>query len=477
MKHIIFAVVLLGAAISVAQPITKKVKIDASGIFQTVDGFGVNINPAMWDGGHLRPVLDLLVDDLGCTLFRFDAFGTADWLDPQKRSSSGVWPKSYLEQIYTSPVFKDAWATFRYLNEKGVQPHFNVSGKIARQLAGADEQRLADFDGYAEMIVSMLQWAREKEGLQFSLFAPFNETDLGFPEGPRLVPEDVLPAVSAIVKKLDAASMKDVKLILLCDSWPHLEKMAPLLSSGLFVDRVVAFSTHTYGNGGDEEAGNWFLEKTPYAQFAEAVQNSPYKSAHSWMSEYGDLDQTGEVEFGIAWRSTRRLMKALADGFSAGMVWDAYDNLHKHDNAWTTYGLLSYDQASRLYFPKSRYYAAQQIYKFVKPGMVRLNITALDFDDQQTYAAYKSPLKHLRLLAFATPDLRDFTIIGMSTIESNVALQIDLTGLKFASDGDIAYFRTGRKEAFKKISGAVVQDHILQATVPENSIFTLTTYK
>jgi hypothetical protein len=476
MKHVIFAIILLGVSISIAQPITKKVKIDASRTFQTVDGFGVNINPAMWDNGHLRPVLDLLVDDLGCTLFRFDAYGTADWLDPLKRND-GAWPQAYLEQIYSSPIFKDAWATFRYLNGKGVQPHFNVSGRIPPQLAGADGQRLADFDGYAEMVVSMLKWAREKEGLQFSLLAPFNETDLGFPEGPRLLPEDVIPAVSAIVKKLDQAGMKDIKLILLCDSGPRLEKIQPLLSSGLFADRIVAFSTHTYGNGGDEDGGNWFLGKTSYAQFAETVAASPYKSAHSWMSEYGDLDQTGEVEFGIAWRSTRRLMKALADGFSAGMVWDAYDNLHKHDAAWTTYGLLAYDKETRLYMPKPRYYAAQQIYKFVKPGMVRLNITTPDFDEKQTYAAYKSPLKHLRLLVFATPDLRDFTIVGMSTIESNVSMQIDLADLKCAPDCDVVYFRTGRKESFKKISGALVKDFVLQATVLEQTIFTLTTFK
>ncbi len=466
----------LVAVAASAQPIVKSVVIDAERPLQTIDGFGVNLNPAMWDGGHLRPVLDLLVDDLGCTHIRIDAYGTADWLDPMKRDRNGRWPQKVLAEVYSSPVFRDAWAVFRYLNEKGVRPHFNVSGRIPPQFAGADGQRLVDFDGYAEMIVTMLQRAREKERLEFSLLAPFNETDLGFPEGPKLLPEDVLPAVKAIVDKLDAAGMSDVKLILLCDAGPNIEKIEPILSTPALVDRVAAFSTHTYGNGGDEDGGWWFLEKSPSAKFAEAVRNSPYKNAGVWMSEYGDLDQTGEVEFGIAWRSTRRLMKALADGFTCGMVWDAYDNFHKHDDAWTTYGLLAYDPETRLYSPKPRYYAAQHVFKYVKPGMVRL-AARTDFDESQAYAVFKSPLKHLRLAAFASPDRRDVTIVGMSTVEQDVLLRIDVSGLRLPEDAVVSYYRTSRKEQFKKIRGDFREGSSIVVTVPEHSIFTLTTLK
>jgi hypothetical protein len=476
MKSIIFIMILFSAITISAQPLVKKVILDPAHTLQTIDGFGVNINPAMWDDGHLRPVLDLLVDDLGCTQIRFDAYGTADWLDPDQRVN-GVWPQAYLAKVYSSPVFQDAWETFRYLNDKGLQPHFNVSGRIAPQLAGADGKRLVDYNGYAEMVVSMLKWAREKEALQFSLFAPFNETDLGFPEGPLLLPEDVLPAVSAIVEKLDNNGLQDVKLILLCDAAPRLDKIEPILSTAAFVGRIAAFSTHTYGNGGDEDGSSWFMEKTPYANFVEAMKSSQYKStARAWMSEYGDLDQTGEVEFGIAWRSTRRLLNALADGFSVGMVWDAFDNLHKHDNACTTYGLLAYDRETRLYTPKIRYYAAQQLYKFIRPGMIQVK-AGVEYDHHQTYALFKSPLKHMRILVFVSPELRDLTVVGMSTIESDVRLQIDLSGLACGDGKTVSCYRTSRHEQFKKCDDAVIKDMLLEAIVPENSIFTLTTYK
>ena len=30
----------------------------------------------------------------------------------------------------------------------------------------------------------------------------------------------------------------------------------------------------------------------------------------------------------------------VTDGFTAGMAWDAFDNLHEHDGVWALYGLL-----------------------------------------------------------------------------------------------------------------------------------------
>ncbi len=46
------------------------VRIDLTTLYQEIDGFGVNINPVShWREGRLTPVLDMLVDDLGASLF------------------------------------------------------------------------------------------------------------------------------------------------------------------------------------------------------------------------------------------------------------------------------------------------------------------------------------------------------------------------------------------------------------------------
>ena len=147
------------------EPLRLSLALDASKTFQTIDGFGVNFNPAQWREGNLQPAITLLVGDLGCTLFRLDPTGLAEWLDPAKRNSDGAWPPAYLQEVYTSKVFRDAWAAFRALNVKGIQPFLNVSGRIPAGLGRQDNpRRLADFDGYAEMVVTMAQWARSFPG-------------------------------------------------------------------------------------------------------------------------------------------------------------------------------------------------------------------------------------------------------------------------------------------------------------------------
>lgn len=467
------AVFLSGCA---GETITKDVVLDAGKKFQTIDGFGVNITPAQWREGNLKPVLDMLVDDLGCTLFRFDCYGTADWLDPNKRDKDGKYAQAYLEEVYTGKIFKDAWATFRYLNSKGIEPYFNVSGRIPRGLAGPDGQTLKDFDGYAEMAVSMLKWAREKEKLKFSLFAPFNETDLGFPEGPRMQPDIVVPATKAILKKLDEAGLGDIKLVVLCDAFPKLEKIAPIVRDDSMVGRIAYFSTHTYGDGGDQEPWKWFLEETDFAKFAKRVKQSPYKDCPVWLSEFGDLDQTAEVEFGIGWRCVRRLLKAIDDGFASGQYWDAFDNFHEHDGAWATYGLFKVDRDKWTYTPKRRYFALKQIFRFVKPGFVRVSIEPELLETNDVYKMWHAPLKHIPLYAFISPDGNDFTIVGMSTVESDVQLNIKLKGVNIKGK-TVACYRTSRNEDCKKVADAAAKGDAVTAIIPEECIFTLTTLK
>ncbi len=317
----------------------------------------------------------------------------------------------------------------------------------------------------------MLKWAREKEGLKFSLFAPFNETDLGFPEGPKLQPPDVVPAVKAILKKLDEAGLGDVKLIVLCDSNPKLEKIQPILRDPSMVGRISHFSTHTYGDGGDQEP--W---RTDFVKFARMVKQSPYKDSSVWLTEFGDLDQTGEVEFGVGWRCVRRLLKAIEDGFTSGQVWDAFDNFHEHDKAWATYGLFKTDRQSWTYSPKRRYYALKQVFRFVKPGFVRVSINPQGVDANDTYKLWHAPLKHIPLYAFISPDGGDFTIVGMSTVERDVKLSIRMMGTK-ANNKPVTYYRTSRNEDCKEISNVTTKEDTMTAVIPECSIFTLTTVK
>jgi hypothetical protein len=54
------------------------VTVDGARRHQRIGGFGVNVTPAQWRGGALKPTLDLLVDDLGTSLVRLDCYGKAE---------------------------------------------------------------------------------------------------------------------------------------------------------------------------------------------------------------------------------------------------------------------------------------------------------------------------------------------------------------------------------------------------------------
>jgi len=472
------AAVALPAA---AEPVLRvAVTIDAAKRFQPIDGFGVNLTPAQWRGGALRPTLDLLVDDLGTSLVRLDCYGKADWLLPAKRGADGRWPDAYLAGVYRSPVFAECWDTFRHLTAKGADVHLNVSGRVPAAWTGPDGQTLVDFDAYAEMAVSLVKWAREREGLRFTTFAPFNETNLGFPEGPKVRDADVLPAVRAVAKRLDAGNLGDVKLVVACDAPAiKMERFSPMLEAPDLVGRVAAFSTHTYGDGDEGDATpGWYDGESERAALVKAVAGSPHKGASVWMTEYGDLDQTGLVEWQFAWRSARRLLRMLNDGFHAALAWDAFDNLHEHDGVWATYGLLKTDRDTWTYAPKKRYFAAKQVYRFVRPGWSRVEVTAPSREPKDPYASWHDPMRHVRLLAFASPDGQDITLVGMSRVEGEVTLEVGLSGLAPGASGKpLSYCRTTRTEDARLVEETTMRNGAVRIGVPEGSIFTLTTLR
>ena len=457
--------------------IKKEIIFDEGTRYQRIDGFGVNYTPSQWGKGDQKAVIDKLVDDLGAKLIRFDCTGLANWLDPSRRNKEGKWNEDYLDSVYRSPAFSDAWEAFRYFGHKNTTVFFNVSGRINPLLGRKDDpQHLADFNGYAEMCATLLHYARENEKLDFRFFAPFNEVNLGYPEGPRILPSEIVTAVQAIVQKLDEHGLKDVQLIVPDDAGPGMENLKALLTGTGYAGRIMAFGTHMYGNGAEGDGDNWYTDSSGYAKYAAKVRNSLFSNASLWMTEYGDLDQSGEIEFEFAWRSTRRLMEALADGYNAALSWDAFDNFHQHDKAWATYGLMKTDTIHWLYMPKKRYYAAKQVYLYVKPGMYRVALHETGSGKNDVYKAWHDPLRNLRMEGFVSSDETSFTIIGMNQVEKTVQLSVHLEGMDpVGNDRKIYYYRTTPDEDCVKVDAIEPKTNVISITIPPHAIFTLTT--
>jgi hypothetical protein len=440
--------------------------------FQTIDGFGVNLNPALWNNGTLKPALDLLVDELGATQFRFDCFGRANWLEADKQLPDGSWPADYLTEVYQSKEFTDAWQTFRYLNEKGVEPYFNISGIVPQEWNHTGSKVLENFDAYSEMICTLLEWARNKENLKFSLLAPYNETDFnGTREGPAIPSENRIKAVQSMVNSLKKHQLDDLKLALFCDGYFDINKIEPLLIDSSFTDFVTIISGHTYGNGDEGDGEGWYTDKSRLGVAKARIVQTAYKDIHLWLNEYGDLDQTNEIENEFSWRITRRLMKALTDGANSCQFWDAYDNYHKHDSAWTTYGLLDTDTLNKIFTPKKRFFASKQAYRFIQPGFIRIEIKSPEMP-YNVYREWQNPLKNVKMHAFKSADGKKLTIIGMSLVEKPTDIEFSLTN--FSPEGEFNLYQTNETYDCKMVKKIKNKEGKLRIPLSARTIFTLT---
>ena len=130
--------------------------IDGSQTFQSIDGFGVNINSASWNNGELRPALDMLVDHLGATIFRV-VVDNADWEMINDNSDPNSFNWTVYNGIYTSPKFEALWSTLAYLNQKGITQNLivNVMGPVAPWMGGSHIAPAAE-DEWVEMVASLV---------------------------------------------------------------------------------------------------------------------------------------------------------------------------------------------------------------------------------------------------------------------------------------------------------------------------------
>jgi O-glycosyl hydrolase len=412
--------------------------VRADEMYQTIDGFGMNINPIYWENGGLEPIMGLFHQDLEAGLYRLDVYGESNWIDPESKHDNQILNDEVYKKVYTSAPFQDAWAMARYLNSKGIKPYLNASGIVPKWMCEADGVTLKDYEAFSEMMASMLYWARHEEKIMFELFGPLNETDLGPPEGPFVSGVEYVKCMEVLVNVLDRWGLSDVKLVVAEQAHFDLDYVAPLLNSRKLVGRLGVIGMHDYSSNA-------------VISVADALHRYEDKSTRFWMTEYGDLDVSGEKEWYVAWISIRRLISYLQQGAQAALVWDAYDNYHDHDKAWSLYGLVR--RGRHEYTPKKRYFATKQVYKFVKSGSRRI---AADTKSTSIHAA-----------GFLHDD-HGMTIIGMNESEMPITLQVNgVTG------GSFQVYITSETLNCMKMGLMAAEAGNLTVLIPAKTIFTL----
>jgi hypothetical protein len=419
--------------------------------FQKIDGFGVNINSKYFDS-RLIPAMNLLVDDLGATLYRVDIWGKSNWIDPDGTlGKNAALAPEHLASVYQGDIFRHGWEMMRWLNSRGIRPYLTTSGIVPSWMLASDGKTLSDYNAFATMMVSMLEWAKKNEELDFTLFGPLNETDIGDPEGPTVDPAGYVRACEALDAELTARGLSDIRFVVAEQAYFNSDYLAALTASPTLRERIAIFALHDYLD----------IPSARYAEVTSVVTRSAYSACPLWMTEFGDLEQSGEREWYVAWVMFSRLLDQMEAGFSASLVWDAYDNYHDHDEHWTIYGLLR--TGLRAYTPKKRYHAVKHIFRFVRPGFQRV---ALEID-----------APGLRATAFVSADKSEWVIAGMNTALTPARLNAVIDGISPRAL-TVDYYRTSENENCAFIERVPLPSGNwpftgIDVCIPPASIFTL----
>ncbi len=427
------------------QPDTKLV-IDGSRQFQTIDGFGVNINSLSWNNGESKPAIDMLADDMGATLWRV-VFDQEDWETANDNPDPNVFSWKYYNKVYSSPKFRNLWGTIGYLNRKGSSSNIILSlmGNVPGWMGGSKINPAYE-DEWVEMISSLIYYARNTMRLSFSMLDSLNETDWGHNEGPLVDKIQYTRLLHRLSIKMDSLGLGDMKFV--GPSTANIvygvnDYMPVMMGDNLVMAKTDHFGLHNYAPKGD----NAYL----------AIKNSAYSGSNYYITE---VTLPGNVLY------------ELSQGASAIIIWDGYDSVYNHailsgagtrppNDPGPGPAPLAYDTTTGKYSPRKCFYEYEQIFKFVPPGSARISTSQASADVVMT-SFYHQPSGLL-------------TIVGRNSGAKQISYSGTLVNLPRLSTLQI--YRTSEINSginMLKGNDIAVTGRTLSFVAPANSIFALT---
>ena len=463
-RHAIFATWVLPALIGAMFLVTDlsahaaNLTVDGVQTFQTIDGMGVNINVNSWNNGQLKPALDFLVTTNGSTLFRVIR-DPIDWL-----SSESLIPDlhaltpSTLQQVYETTKMQDIWNTIGYLNQKGIggrQIILNFMGWTPTWVGGSGTYGVASYitagkeQDFATMVASLVYYGKKVKGLDFTYLAPVNEEDLNGSclEGPCIAPVQYTTIVHDIADELNYMGISDVRFAL-----PDAASMGNSYISQLMSDSTVAgltdhFALHDY-------SGNPVFPGTAYTG-----KNYWLTETSAWCSACDSGGGGPADEWSFATQTTDIVLGDINNGFSAVLIWEAYDNFWYHHNASSLWGLLAYNQATGIYTPRTRAYAYTHFNHFIGPGDVVIKSSDSINGVPTTVAVYNAITGKI-------------AIVGRNSGNSAVTIDGQMSNLPAVNS--LALYETSSSVSLSRKADVPVAGGFFTAQVSANTIFTLT---
>ena len=446
----IFASLLLVAGTAGAATVT----IDGAQTYQTIEGFGVNANYRSWTNDNLKPVLDALIDQGGMTLFLVISPHASNCEGTNDNSDANVMNWTYYNSVYSGADFQHLWGMMAYLNQRGITngliPKFGGPGVPwmgGLSLTPGYENELA------EMLASVLIYARDTQHLQFRMVSPLNEPDT-MNTGIHLSgPSQYVTILHDLGQQLDTNGLSDVRFSGPQLAYTDTSWFSTIMGDAYVMSKLDHFGLHHYINAS--------LDSTGVASF---IQQSPYPDTPFWMSEFGLWCSScvNGTSGNNTWTNAQGIVTSLVDnlgkGASAGLTFEGYDSTFGGN--WSLWGLFAVDDTSavpRTYTPRKQFYAISQISRYVRPGAQRIDVSGST-----------SPLT---LLAFYHSALGQLTLTGINNAGSAASLSGTLTSLPSVSSLELYY--TDSTSNLRDDGPVSVTSGSFVATIPANCVFTL----
>ena len=456
-----FSIAVVAGLAPAQPPVSARITLQPAERYQFIKGFGVNYTGPYFRDDQ-KPMFDMLIKDLGATMFRVVPYLVySNWEETNDNADPNVMNWEYYNDRYSTPVFEATWNGLRFLNSRGIRPVLGIMGPVPdwmlddqwtppkHKVCQTDSKQRAlkpaMYDEFAEMVVSMVMYARNKAGIDFEYFSPFNETDCYPPEGPRIDPEEAPKVLAAVARRLKKEGLGDIRLTPADQAIITNDYISPILADPELMKQVGAFTLHTYG------------ENSVGPQVTR-VENSKYPHTPVWLTEYGDQNDEDKTA-GNDWKNfsllaNRRALTALNQGATALFFFDAFDDYEECARRLTFYGLFR--SADHIYAPRKRYYATRQLYRFVKPGSQRIGAV--------------SDTPGLTVSGFFDGSAGSITVVG---VKEGGPKKVDLVlkGAEAFEPFDL-YLTTPTLDC-QKVATVSAAGGVLKLDLPEEAVFTL----
>ena len=429
--------------------------------YQTIHGLGVNINPQSWNvnPGAVKKVIDSLVNGLGCTSFRL-MFDDCDWELVNDNNDPATYNWSYYDSIYSAPRFAGVWNTIEYLNSKGITDITLSPDGAAPKWMGVTKLIAGKEAEYAEMMSSMVYYGlrRRTPAIHFIMLSPVNETTCGGGEGAVMTPDQLGMMFTDVAKHLIQDSLKELSLIGPDDCQGWASNYHAIVSSPVAMSKVIRFGQHDYGN-----------ETKKMEDMVDSIKLSAYPDREAIMTEAnapcidcdgGTYNKSYDFNYyaGPAYKDILQQLNAGANGLQ---IWEGYDSRYHHPNrtlTWSMWGIFGVNDTLQpaVYTARAHYYAFMQLFRFVKPGYQRIEVS--------------TTLSSLTVSAYYNPANGNVVFTGKNN--SDKEINIDAVFKNLSERSLLKFYYTDQTHNFFRAADVRVTRHSFSRKLPPNCVFT-----